>query len=101
MDTCRREPRVLFRVAAGPRVGFGHLVRAASLSRALGARAWVSARGAHPSVARTARRLGLPLVRGAAPGAVISSVRPAVLIVDDRVARETVRWRRAARRLCV
>ena len=28
--------RALFRVAAGPRIGFGHLVRAGVLSRALG-----------------------------------------------------------------
>jgi UDP-2,4-diacetamido-2,4,6-trideoxy-beta-L-altropyranose hydrolase len=96
-----REPRplrVLFRVAAGPRVGFGHLVRAASLAQALGARAWISVRGAHPSVARTARRLGLTLVRGAVPDEVLSRLRPQVLIVDDRVVRESIPWRRAARR---
>jgi hypothetical protein len=37
--------RVLFHAAAGPRLGFGHLVRCRSLARALGVDARVSIRG--------------------------------------------------------
>jgi spore coat polysaccharide biosynthesis predicted glycosyltransferase SpsG len=99
MDTARRPLRILFRVAAGPRVGFGHLVRAVSLSEALGVPARLSVRGSHPSIARTARRLGATLVRGHAPMQVLARMHPDVLVIDDRVARETASWRRAGRRL--
>ena len=37
--------RILFRAAAGPRRGFGHLVRCRSLARALGVRPLVALRG--------------------------------------------------------
>ena len=36
--------RVLFRVAAGPRRGFGHLVRSISLARAMGAPVYLQER---------------------------------------------------------
>jgi hypothetical protein len=54
--------RALFRVAAGPRLGFGHLVRARTLSRALGiARPLVSLRGG-PEARKAALSLGMRLV---------------------------------------
>jgi spore coat polysaccharide biosynthesis predicted glycosyltransferase SpsG len=92
---------VLFRVAAGPRVGFGHLVRATSLAQALGVRALLSIRGSHPSAVRAARRLGAVVVRGTAPGRVLGRTMPDLFVVDDRVAHATGSWRRAARRLQV
>lgn len=75
---------MLFRVAAGPRLGFGHLVRAARVARALGVRhAPVSLRATHPSdVRRVARSLGLVPVTSSVRGA-LDRLRPTVLIVDD------------------
>lgn len=96
MDTRRREPRVLFRVAAGPRVGFGHLVRATSLARALGVRPWLSIRGPERSAGRTARRLGARVAEGTAREA-LERTRPDVVVIDDRVASATRAWRRAVR----
>jgi UDP-2,4-diacetamido-2,4,6-trideoxy-beta-L-altropyranose hydrolase len=98
MDTAHRPLRVLFRVAAGPRVGFGHLVRAASLADALGVPLRLSVRGSHVSATRTAHELGASVIAGMGPRAVVASVRPDVLVLDDRVARETASWRSAARR---
>ena len=45
---------VVFHVAAGPRLGFGHLVRCRSLARALGVtpRAWVRGSAATRASAR-------------------------------------------------
>jgi UDP-2,4-diacetamido-2,4,6-trideoxy-beta-L-altropyranose hydrolase len=98
MDTVPRPLRVLFRVAAGPRVGFGHLVRAVSLADALGVPARLSVRGSHASTTRTARTLGASLIPDRNPAAVMARVRPDILVLDDRVARETASWRNAARR---
>jgi UDP-2,4-diacetamido-2,4,6-trideoxy-beta-L-altropyranose hydrolase len=90
--------RVLFRVAAGPRTGFGHLVRAASLGRAFGVEPRFSIRG--PQSARVAaRRLGGRVLEHGAAGALLRRDSPDVLVIDDRVASATRPWRRAARRL--
>lgn len=89
---------VLFRVAAGPRVGFGHLVRALSLAEALGVTPAVSLRGGAASRAAAAR-LGAVLVPVGPAGKVLAAASPRLLVVDDRVARQTASWRRAARRL--
>lgn len=51
---------VLFRVAGGHRLGFGHVVRAMSLAKALGVPAWLSVRGTE-SARRVARHLGAQL----------------------------------------
>jgi spore coat polysaccharide biosynthesis predicted glycosyltransferase SpsG len=51
---------VLFRVAGGHRLGFGHIVRAMSLAKALGAPAWLSVRG-RQNARRVARQLGAQL----------------------------------------
>ncbi len=48
---------VLFRVAGGHRLGFGHIVRAVSLAKALGVPAWFSVRGTD-NARRVARHLG-------------------------------------------
>jgi spore coat polysaccharide biosynthesis predicted glycosyltransferase SpsG len=91
------ETSVLFRVAAGPRVGYGHLVRALSLAEALGVEPAVSLRGGTPA-RRAARRLGATLVEGSVPDRVLAACAPGLLVIDDRVAARTAGWRRAARR---
>jgi spore coat polysaccharide biosynthesis predicted glycosyltransferase SpsG len=86
---------VAFRVAASARIGFGHLVRAIRLARALGVPPCVSIRG--PAAAReTGRRLGARLLDGAAP----ALVRPGLglLVIDDPSRRAALPWLRAARR---
>ena len=47
MTSCA-DLRVLFRAPAGPRRGFGHLVRCRSLARALGVRPLIALRGGPP-----------------------------------------------------
>ena len=89
--------RVLFRAAAGPRRGFGHLVRCRSLARALGVRPLLALRGG-PRVIETAVALGCDVVRGGATR-VLSRLEPDVLIVDDPIAADARRWMRAARRV--
>lgn len=87
---------VLFRVCAGPRTGFGHLVRALALAEALGVEPRISLR-AGQRVRAAARRLGAVVVRDGAPREVLARQAPSVLLIDDRVAGETAAWRRAAR----
>ncbi|MEZ5290600.1 MAG: hypothetical protein R2745_05930 [Vicinamibacterales bacterium] len=86
---------VLFRAAAGPRVGFGHLARCRALARALGVRPIVSLRGS----AGTARAAGALGVR-VAPRGVTALARPGLrlLVVDDPDARAARIWVAAARR---
>lgn len=89
-------PSVLFRVAAGPRIGFGHLVRALSLASALKVEPRLSVRGTGRT-RQAARRLGARVVPGSQPGAVLAATAASLLVVDDRVAGRTAAWRRAAR----
>jgi spore coat polysaccharide biosynthesis predicted glycosyltransferase SpsG len=89
--------RVLFRVAAGPRRGFGHLVRARSLARALGVRPLVAIRGGE-RVVHTALALGCDVVGGGASPKVIDAMKFDVVIVDDPIAKDACRWIGAARR---
>lgn len=89
--------RVLFRAAAGPRRGYGHLVRCRSLARALGVRPLVALRGG-PRVVETAISLGCDVIGGSASG-ILRSLEPDVLVVDDPVAANARRWMRAARRV--
>jgi UDP-2,4-diacetamido-2,4,6-trideoxy-beta-L-altropyranose hydrolase len=88
--------RVLFAVAAGPRTGFGHLIRARSLARALGVEFTVALRGSI-ATRRRAVALGARIVD---VGGVVTlrDGDPDVLIVDDPIRAEVARWVRRARR---
>lgn len=89
--------RVLFRVAAGPSTGFGHLVRCRSLARALGVRPSVSVRGSRET-RKTAAERGFD-VRLGGISLLREPARPDVLVVDDPSAQQAARWVRRARRL--
>ncbi|MEO8481944.1 MAG: hypothetical protein ABI634_07015 [Acidobacteriota bacterium] len=93
MSDLRRAPFVLFVVAAGPRCGFGHLVRAAVLADALGASRQLVLRG--PESARhVALAFGWTVHCGPR---VLSTLDPDLLVVDDPTTREGARWVRLAR----
>ncbi len=81
----------LFRIAAGPRIGHGHLRRAEVLARALGRPARVSIRGAGAGTSLT-------VVPPAAAGDTLDAVRPRVLILDDPDQRQGGAWVSAAAR---
>lgn len=85
---------VLFRAAAGPRIGFGHLVRCRSLARVLGVAPVVSLRGAEPT-RRFAADAGWQLAGSAA--ATVRALRPSVLVVDDPSAAHAGEWIRFGR----
>ena len=87
--------RVLFRAPAGPRRGFGHLVRCRSLARALGVRPLIAIRGGQ-RVRAAARALGCDVLDGP-PAAVIARVAPHVVVVDDPIAANARRWIACAR----
>src|SRR5262245_47514788 len=95
MSACP-ELRVLFRAAAGARRGFGHLLRARSLARALGVRPLISIRGPEHSV-HVALALGCDVVKGSARR-LIHRLSPNILVVDDPSARDAAEWIAAARR---
>ncbi|MEZ5316956.1 MAG: glycosyltransferase [Vicinamibacterales bacterium] len=87
-------PLVLFHVAAGPRLGFGHLVRCGVLARALGGRARLSLHGT-AATRRVARRRGWILAdRG------VRALAPEIdlLVVDDPSALRALTWVRRAHR---
>ncbi|MGE0463961.1 MAG: hypothetical protein AB7Q16_21550 [Vicinamibacterales bacterium] len=88
--------RVLFCAAAGPRLGFGHLVRCRSLARALGVEPLVVLRGS-PSTRRRAEALGCALV-SAAGVAGLRALGPSLVIIDDPSPAHAARWLSRARR---
>ena len=88
---------ILFRASAGPRRGYGHLVRCRSLARALGVRPLIALRGG-PRVVETAVALGCDVIKGSASN-LLRCLSPDVLVVDDPVAADAGRWMRAARRV--
>jgi UDP:flavonoid glycosyltransferase YjiC (YdhE family) len=81
----------LFRVAAGPRLGHGHLRRAEVLAQALGRPACVSIRGAGGATR-------LPAIEPRAAVATLDAVHPSVVVLDDPAAAHGLAWCRAARR---
>jgi spore coat polysaccharide biosynthesis predicted glycosyltransferase SpsG len=95
MTSCA-DLRILFRAPAGPRRGFGHLVRCRSLARALGVRPLVALRGG-TAVAEAALGLGCDVVQGSAMR-LLRSLQPDVLVVDDPIAADARRWIAAGRR---
>ncbi|NOT24487.1 MAG: hypothetical protein HOP16_00170 [Acidobacteria bacterium] len=85
--------RIVFRVAAGPRIGFGHLMRARALARALGVRPVVSVRGG-ATARRTAERIGCVVL----PPDVSPFSMARLLVVDDPSAIQARAWVERARR---
>jgi UDP-2,4-diacetamido-2,4,6-trideoxy-beta-L-altropyranose hydrolase len=84
-----RGRRVLFAVAAGPRIGFGHVGRSRALARALDVRHVVALRGT-PATARAVRDLGASVC--ARTGPALERFKPALVVIDD----PSVRHGRAA-----
>jgi spore coat polysaccharide biosynthesis predicted glycosyltransferase SpsG len=96
----RPEPlNVLFRVAAGPRVGFGHLTRCRSLARALGVRAQVSIRGSL-ATRNAAASFGWSVVHRT-HDAWIRELGLDLAIVDDPSREDGQQWVSKAHRLGV
>lgn len=91
-----RHARVVFVAAAGPRWGYGHLVRSISFAHALGVRPLMVVRG-EKCVVETALALGADVVPNATP-ALLEALCPEVVIVDDPVEEKARRWITAARR---
>ena len=94
--TCSADLKVLFRAAAGPRRGFGHLVRCLSLARAMNVRPLLSVRGGE-AVTDAALALGGDVLADSSVR-VISKLRPDVVVVDDPIRTSARSWIRAARR---
>jgi spore coat polysaccharide biosynthesis predicted glycosyltransferase SpsG len=94
-----RDGGVLFRVAAGPRCGFGHLVRCRSLARALGVEPRVSLRGTQRT-RRIAARCGWTVV-DIESDRQLRALAPALLVIDDPSPAGTRSWLARARRLGV
>lgn len=92
---------VLFRAAAGPRLGFGHLIRCRSLARAFGVSPRVSLRGTKRTRA-AAERLGVEVAESVDAGVAVASLRaahaPHILVVDDPSRDHATAWVNRARR---
>lgn len=91
-------PRVLFVVAAGPRMGFGHVVRSRALARALGAPHVVALRGTR-ATARSVRGLGATVIGRSRQA--MARFQPDIVVIDDPSASEAERAMRVARDLDV
>jgi spore coat polysaccharide biosynthesis predicted glycosyltransferase SpsG len=89
--------RILFRAAAGPRTGFGHLVRCRSLARALGVNVRVSIRGS--AATRAAAALAGWQVLESDSDRALRAIDPQLLVVDDPSQQAAGIWVRRARRL--
>lgn len=87
-------PFVLFVAAAGPELGFGHLIRAGVLADTLGVERQIVLRG--PSAAIDAAiRFGWTVHLGPS---VIDALAPDLVVIDDPSRVEIARWMRRARR---
>lgn len=87
--------RILFHLAAGPRIGSGHLVRATRLAALVGIDAVFSVRGAVHALRVPGRRA--QLAKPGRPVDVIEAVQPSVIVVDDPSAIHAAAWVAAAR----
>ncbi|MFN7914061.1 MAG: hypothetical protein U0Q55_01885 [Vicinamibacterales bacterium] len=87
--------RILFRVAAGPSIGFGHLMRARALARALDVPPTVSIRGMAEAAAVASQR-GFTVVPDGLSG-LAGPASPDVLVIDDPLETEGARWVRRGR----
>jgi spore coat polysaccharide biosynthesis predicted glycosyltransferase SpsG len=81
MSAPSRSHPVLFRVAGGHRLGFGHIVRAMSLAKSLEVGAWVSVRGTERAK-RVARQLGAH-VEERPLDELLASGGHALMVIDD------------------
>jgi spore coat polysaccharide biosynthesis predicted glycosyltransferase SpsG len=88
---------VVFRAAAGPRTGFGHLVRSQRLSKALGIPA-VVALDAGSRAVNAASVLGCRIVAGARTS-LLRTLAPSLLVVDHPTPHAASAWIREARKL--
>jgi spore coat polysaccharide biosynthesis predicted glycosyltransferase SpsG len=88
-----RRPFVLFSAAAGPRQGFGHLVRCGVIARMLGVPHALLLRGTDAAV-RRARELGWTVADEWPDDAL---PKPSLVVVDDPSARHAERRVRSAR----
>lgn len=86
-------PRIMLRVACGPRRGFGHAVRALRLASELDAPVWISFDGPVPAIGRSPR-----VTRLVGGVRALDEVRPSLLVLDTPVVRDGRRWLDAARR---
>jgi spore coat polysaccharide biosynthesis predicted glycosyltransferase SpsG len=93
--TARARLSVFFAAAAGPRRGFGHLVRCGVLADAFGCRRDIAIRG---SLAMTyvALRLGWSVHHGT-PSRLLANFAPDLLVVDDPSPARVREWVRHAR----
>jgi len=85
-------PRCVVRVAAGPRLGYGHLMRARALAEPLAMDVLVSVRGGGAAV-RTAKSMGLQLADDR-----VSLESADLVIVDDPSLKHGRSWIARARR---
>jgi spore coat polysaccharide biosynthesis predicted glycosyltransferase SpsG len=97
MSSSRPIVRVLFRVAGGRRLGFGHIARALSLARAMEAPAVLSVRGTRETRA-IARRMGARTLSSSLIAA-LAQFRPELVVIDDPDAAASLRALALCRRL--
>lgn len=89
-----RSPLILFVAAAGPRLGFGHLVRSGALVDALGVARHLVLRGPDTAL-HAALAFGWTVHRG---GRLLETLQPDLVVVDDPSRPARARWVRLARR---
>jgi spore coat polysaccharide biosynthesis predicted glycosyltransferase SpsG len=89
-------PRILFRVAAGPRIGAGHLVRALRLAALVRIPAALSLRG--NGTLRVPLRPDVIALDTRGVRATIDAVRPTLLVIDDPCEEAGRPWLVEARR---
>src|SRR5262245_21157948 len=89
------ELRVVFRVAAGPGIGYGHLVRCGVLARVLDSPMQVALR-AEGGADRAAERLGWTLL--ANDRSAIRDTRADLVVIDDPSREHAAPWVDMARR---